>query len=71
MEPMIPSREINAVPDGYMRAMKAHCEKRNMLLVVVEAQTAIGRSVDLFAITHAGVVPDILTLSKNLGSDMP
>src|ERR1700753_3921763 len=71
MEPILSSGGIIAVPDGYMAAMKSHCQKRGMLLIVDEAQTAMGRSGDLFAIQHEGIVPDILTMSKTLGNGLP
>ncbi len=51
--------------------MKTHCEKRGMLLIVDEAQTAIGRCGAMTAIEHEGVTPDILTLSKTLGNGLP
>src|ERR1700755_564591 len=38
---------IHVLPPGYLKAMKAHCEKRGMLLIVDEAQTGIGRYKDL------------------------
>lgn len=71
MEPILSSGGIIVTPPGYMAAMKEHCTKRNMLLIVDEAQTGLGRSGDLFAINHEGVVPDILTLSKTLGNGLP
>ena len=71
MEPILSSGGMIAVPPGYMKAMKAHCGKRDMLLIVDEAQTGLGRCGDLFAIQHYGVVPDILTLSKTLGNGLP
>jgi 4-aminobutyrate aminotransferase-like enzyme len=40
------SAGIHVLPPGYLKAMKAHCEKRGMLLIVDEAQTGIGRYVD-------------------------
>lgn len=51
--------------------MKAHCEKRGMLLIVDEAQTGVGRCGSMFAIEHDEVVPDIITLSKTLGNGLP
>jgi 4-aminobutyrate aminotransferase-like enzyme len=58
-----------------MKALKEHCEARGMLLIVDEAQTALGRAGDMFAFTHhpedEGVVPDIVTLSKTLGNGIP
>jgi len=71
MEPILSSGGMIAIPKGYMQAMKEHCRKREMLLIVDEAQTGLGRCGDLFAIQHEGVVPDILTLSKTLGNGLP
>ncbi|KAH0840595.1 hypothetical protein AYO21_03924 [Fonsecaea monophora] len=65
------SAGMHVLPDGYLKALKKHCEKRGMLLIVDEAQTGVGRCGDLFAIDHEGVVPDILTLSKTLGNGLP
>lgn len=59
---------MHVLPGGYLRAMKTHCEKRGMLLIVDEAQTGIGRCGSMFAIEHENVTPDILTLSKTLGN---
>ena len=71
IEPILSSGGMITLPPGYLRAMKAHCEQRGMLLIVDEAQTAMGRCGSLFAIDHEGVVPDILTLSKTLGNGLP
>ncbi|KAI1619527.1 2,2-dialkylglycine decarboxylase [Exophiala viscosa] len=65
------SAGMHVLPQGYLRALKKHCEKRGMLLIVDEAQTGVGRCGDLFAINHEEVVPDILTLSKTLGNGLP
>ncbi|KAK5270454.1 hypothetical protein LTR99_005836 [Exophiala xenobiotica] len=65
------SAGMHVLPPGYLKALKKHCEKRGMLLIVDEAQTGVGRCGDLFAIEHEGVVPDILTLSKTLGNGLP
>ncbi|CAG8973954.1 hypothetical protein HYALB_00007483 [Hymenoscyphus albidus] len=71
LEPILSSGGMIVLPPGYLKAMKAHCEKRGMLLIVDEAQTAIGRCGSMFAIEHEGVTPDILTLSKTLGNGLP
>ncbi|EXJ93716.1 2,2-dialkylglycine decarboxylase (pyruvate) [Capronia coronata CBS 617.96] len=65
------SAGMHVLPPGYLKALKKHCEKRGMLLIVDEAQTGVGRCGDLFAINHEGVTPDILTLSKTLGNGLP
>ena len=65
------SAGMHVLPAGYLQALKKHCEKREMLLIVDEAQTGVGRCGDLFAINHEDVVPDIITLSKTLGNGLP
>lgn len=62
---------MHVLPPGYLKALKKHCEKRGMLLIVDEAQTGVGRCGDFVAIDHEGVVPDILTLSKAFGNGLP
>ncbi|EDU41925.1 2,2-dialkylglycine decarboxylase [Pyrenophora tritici-repentis Pt-1C-BFP] len=75
VEPILSSGGMLELPPGYLKALKKHCEARSMLLIVDEAQTALGRAGDMFAFAHhpedEGVVPDILTLSKTLGNGIP
>ncbi|KAI0891137.1 PLP-dependent transferase [Annulohypoxylon nitens] len=65
------SAGIHVLPEGYLKALKKHCERRGMLLIVDEAQTGVGRCGDMMAILHEGVTPNILTLSKTLGNGLP
>jgi len=66
------SAGMHVLPKGYLKALKKHCERRGMLLIVDEAQTGVGRCGSLMASTdYEGVVPDILTLSKTLGNGIP
>lgn len=62
---------IHVLPSGYLQALKQHCERRGMLLIIDEAQTGLGRTGRMFAFEHHGVVPDILTLSKPLANGLP
>jgi 2,2-dialkylglycine decarboxylase (pyruvate) len=70
-EPILSAAGIIELPPGYLEALKNKCIERGMLLVLDEAQTGLGRTGDLFAFEHEGVVPDILTLSKTLGAGLP
>jgi 2,2-dialkylglycine decarboxylase (pyruvate) len=70
-EPILSSAGIVELPAGYLKALKKKCEEREMLLILDEAQTGLGRTGDNFAFEHEGVVPDILTLSKTLGAGLP
>ena len=70
-EPILSSGGILELPLGYLAALKQKCEQRDMLLILDEAQTGIGRTGHMFAFERDGVVPDILTLSKTLGAGLP
>ena len=70
-EPILSAGGILDLPEGYLAALKRHCEKRGMLLILDEAQTGMGRTGRMFAFERDGVTPDILTLSKTLGAGLP
>lgn len=70
-EPVESSGGVIVPPEGYWQKVKEHCDKRGMLLIFDEAQTAFGRLGRDFAFQHFGVVPDMLTLSKTLGGGLP
>jgi 2,2-dialkylglycine decarboxylase (pyruvate) len=70
-EPILSAGGIVPLPDGYLARLKRHCEDRGMLLILDEAQTALGRVGGMFAFEQHDVVPDVLTLSKTLGGGLP
>ncbi len=47
------------------------CAKYNLLLIIDEIQTGIGRTGTLFAYEQYGIKPDIITLAKGIGSGFP
>jgi 2,2-dialkylglycine decarboxylase (pyruvate) len=71
VEPILSSGGIIELPLGYMAALSEKCRERGMLLILDEAQTALGRTGAMYAFERDGVVPDILTLSKTLGAGLP
>jgi 4-aminobutyrate aminotransferase / (S)-3-amino-2-methylpropionate transaminase / 5-aminovalerate transaminase len=56
---------------GFIPALKAYCEANDILFVDDEVQTGIGRTGRWFGIEHEGVVPDVVTTAKALGSGFP
>lgn len=71
VEPVLSAGGIVPLPEGYLARLKARCEDRGMLLVVDEAQTALGRVGTMFAFEQHDVVPDFVALSKTLGGGLP
>jgi ornithine--oxo-acid transaminase len=66
VEPIQGEAGVVVPTDGYMRKVKELCEKYNVLLIVDEVQTGLGRTGYRLAIDHDGVLPDILVLGKAL-----
>jgi predicted acetylornithine/succinylornithine family transaminase len=65
--------EIGVVPaaPGYLKRVREWCDKRNLLLILDEVQTGLGRTGRWFAHQHAGITPDVMTLAKGLGGGVP
>lgn len=55
----------------FFKKLRKLCTEKGVLLILDEVQTGIGRTGKLFAFQHAGIVPDLLALSKALGSGVP
>ena len=59
-------------PDAaYLQQLRQLCDEHNWLLMLDEVQTGIGRTCKWFAHQHAGILPDVMTLAKGLGSGVP
>ena len=62
---------INVADADYVRSLRAICDRKGWLLMLDEVQSGIGRTGRWFAFQWAGVVPDVVTLAKGLGSGVP
>jgi 4-aminobutyrate aminotransferase len=58
-------------PAGWLRDLRALCDRYGILLVADEVQSGVGRTGRMWACEHEGVEPDILLTAKGLGSGMP
>lgn len=67
VEPIQGEGGVIVPPDGYLRDLRAICDRHSILLILDEVQTGLGRTGKLFACEHEDVVPDILALAKALG----
>jgi putrescine aminotransferase len=54
-------------PDDYLQRVRELCDHHQVLLILDEVQTGMGRTGKVFACEHWDVVPDILCLGKALG----
>lgn len=61
---------VPAHPD-WVKALKQKCEEEDLLFMVDEIQTGMGRTGTLFAYEQYGIEPDVMTLAKGLGNGIP
>ena len=71
LEPILGEAGVVPPPDGYLEGARAWCDERDLLLVLDEVQTGLGRTGRWFAHQHHGIVPDVMTLAKALGGGVP
>ncbi len=62
---------INECTEDFLRNLQDFCSEKNLLLVIDEVQTGMGRTGRFFAYQHYGLKPDIVTLAKGLGGGLP
>ncbi len=67
LEPIQGEGGVVIPPDGYLRAVRALCTERGVLMLADEIQSGLGRTGETFACDHEGVVPDAYILGKALG----
>ena len=55
-------------PEGYWEIIRAACDKYGVHLIIDEVMTGYGRTGKFFACEHFGLKPDIMAMSKGMGS---
>jgi len=71
LEPIQGEGGVRVPADDYLGQVRDLCDQRNVLLMLDEVQTGLGRTGKLFAHEHYGITPDIMTLAKGLGNGVP
>lgn len=70
VEPIQGEAGVRLPAEGYLAGVRQRCDARGTLLILDEIQTAF-RTGAPFAFSRAGVVPDILCLSKGIANGLP
>ena len=71
IEPVLGEGGVIAAAPGYLEGVRRWCDEKDILLILDEVQTGLGRTGRWFAYQHAGITPDVLTLAKALGGGFP
>jgi len=58
-------------PEGYLHEVRRLCDEREVLLVLDEVQTGLGRTGRWFGFERSGIRPDVVTMAKALGNGFP
>ena len=58
-------------PDDFLPRLSRRLRELDIPLIADEIQTGLGRSGELFAVSHWGVEPDLVLLAKSLGGGLP
>lgn len=71
LEPVQGEGGVIPADRDFMHALRALTKKHNILLIVDEVQTGMGRTGELFGYQLSGITPDIMTLAKGIGGGVP
>lgn len=62
---------VNILDKDYVKALVEYCNANDILVVIDEVQTGVGRTGKLFAFENYGFLPDLVTVAKGLGGGLP
>jgi len=71
LEPVQGEAGVYPATQEFMQGLRKLADENQLLLIVDEVQTGMGRTGTLFAYQQYGVTPDIMTLAKGIGGGVP
>lgn len=71
IEPVLGEGGFVPAPKAFLHALRRVCDGYGIVFVCDEIQTGFGRTGAMFAIEHAGIEPDIITVAKSMAGGLP
>jgi 4-aminobutyrate aminotransferase/(S)-3-amino-2-methylpropionate transaminase len=71
VEPVLGEGGFYIAPPELLQKLRAVCDAHGIVLVVDEIQSGFARTGKMFAIEHAGVEPDLMTVAKSIAGGVP
>lgn len=71
IEPVLGEGGFYAAPAELLRRLRSVCDTHGIVLIADEIQSGFGRTGRMFAIEHAGVEPDLITIAKSVAGGVP
>lgn len=62
---------VNILDKDYVQSLVKFCNENDILVIVDEVQTGVGRTGRLFAFENYEILPDLVTVAKGLGGGLP
>jgi len=71
LEPIQGESGVNVPSDNYLYEVRELCSKNNLLLIIDEVQSGMGRTGKMFACQWENIKPDIITIAKGIANGLP
>ncbi len=71
VEPIQGEGGVNIPAGDYLNQIRELCDRHNLLMMLDEIQTGVGRTGKFLAHQHNAILPDVCTLAKALGNGVP
>ncbi|MDP1996726.1 MAG: acetylornithine transaminase [Gallionella sp.] len=71
VEPIQGEGGVRTLDIAYLQQLRNICDEQGLLLMLDEVQCGMGRTGKWFTFQHSGILPDVMTLAKGLGSGVP
>jgi 4-aminobutyrate aminotransferase len=71
IEPVLGEGGYVPAPLAFLQALRELCDEHGIVLIADEVQTGFGRTGRMWAMEHAGVVPDVVCMAKAIANGLP
>ena len=71
VEPILGEGGYVVPPSGFLKALRKLCDDNNIIMIVDEVQSGMGRTGKMWAFEHDGIKPDIVCVGKSVGGGIP
>jgi 4-aminobutyrate aminotransferase/(S)-3-amino-2-methylpropionate transaminase len=71
IEPVQGEGGFYPAPEGFLQKLRDICDEHGIVLIADEIQTGFARTGKMFAVEHAGIEPDLMTMAKGIAGGFP
>ena len=71
IEPVLGEGGFYIAPPEFLQRLRAVCDQHGILMIADEIQSGFARTGRMFAVEHAGIEPDLMTMAKSIAGGVP